>query len=181
MLFFSKVFGSRYTKFFLKGTCGWKKGHRSSGKHHRPRKTEKQKRRNPAALAQRSQVLQAFKMQDGSTRAPTFPLLPLNTCKKSKCICIKLIPRETSSLERRFPTVPWKLVPTCQSQQSKASRGGRHPSLLPLLWAGASEEHQHHHTCSSEAEGRRRCEGEPNSGLAGAAPLGMDLMSSVSK
>lgn len=58
---------------------------------------------------------------------------------------------------------------------------GQAPVPPPLLRAGASEEHQHHHTCSSEAEGRRRCEGEPNSGLAGAAPLGMDLMSSVSK
>ena len=36
----------------------------------RPRKTEKQDRRNPAALAQRSQVLHAFRMQEGRTRHP---------------------------------------------------------------------------------------------------------------
>jgi len=73
-LFFSKVFGSRLSQVFCRRYARTQAGPSELSCAH-PRKKEKQDRRNPAVLAQRSLMLQAFRMWDGRTRAPTFLLL----------------------------------------------------------------------------------------------------------
>lgn len=131
----SKVFGSRRSQVFLRRYV-WMQGGPSELNCARPRKTEKQDRRNQLLWPRGPRC---FKLSGCRKEGPGthIPSSSLNTCEKRKWICTKLIPHETSSLERRFPTAPRKLVPTCQSQQSKASHGGRRPSLLLLLRAGA--------------------------------------------
>lgn len=132
--FSQKYLAADDPKFFLRDTGGCK-GHQSST----VLVPGKQKSRTGGIQLLWPRGSRCFKLSGCRIEGPGIhtPSSSLNTCKKRKRICTKLIPHETSSLEQRFPTAPRKPVPTCQPQQSEASRRGRHPSLLPLLRVGA--------------------------------------------
>lgn len=68
---------------------------------------------------------------------------------------IKLIPRETSSLERRFPTSPWSWSPLACPIRAPGAAAGLSSRCVHL------EEPRHRHTCSSgvrEGAGVRRAQ-----------------------